>query len=212
MKNNGYLIHENHHNKAIRKFNKEYIIIIISLFVIIIEAIILFIVNQKSKEFQIINKQKQKDKDKELIDTHIRVFNSLFESRIEPIDSIKAEKKLLLSSATSYSYKLVRLKSINNNLLMQLNYKPKSRIDSTIIKESNDYFKFEKWTNCSLGDICYKSSIDGLSSGAFHLKCDKYTPTLTLIEVKNGAVLGGFTRASWKGTELKYDNSAFLFH
>lgn len=74
------------------------------------------------------------------------------------------------------------------------------------------YFQqIETITKSSVYSMCYKSSSDGLSPKAFHDKCDGLSPTVTIILSKAKGVFGGFTYATWDGTELKEDPKAVLF-
>lgn len=50
-----------------------------------------------------------------------------------------------------------------------------------------------KWINC------YNSKKDGWSMEDFHERCDKRGPTISLFKVREDAIFGGFTSASWGG-------------
>jgi hypothetical protein len=43
-------------------------------------------------------------------------------------------------------------------------------------------------------DDIYRGSRDGWKAKDFHSKCDDATPTITLMRVKDGPCIGGFTR------------------
>jgi hypothetical protein len=62
--------------------------------------------------------------------------------------------------------------------------------------------------------LIYRGSSQGINPAAFHAKCDKKGPTLTLLKSEHGKVFGGFTSVSWrspsKPTCVK-DPRAFIF-
>jgi hypothetical protein len=61
--------------------------------------------------------------------------------------------------------------------------------------------------------LVYRASRDGFGSLDFHLKCDKKSPTLTIVKAKHsGYIFGGYTDACWEGDEIqKFDRNAFIF-
>lgn len=62
-------------------------------------------------------------------------------------------------------------------------------------------------------ELFYKAKRDGFSAEAFHSRCDKIKPTLTLISADN-QIFGGYTSLQWKetpGTGPKEDPTAFTF-
>ena len=61
-------------------------------------------------------------------------------------------------------------------------------------------------------NLLYKASKDGDKSSIFHSKCDKAQTTLVLIETKSNKRFGGYTKRTWRGTNVeKNDNDAFIF-
>jgi len=67
----------------------------------------------------------------------------------------------------------------------------------------------DKWT------LLYRGSRDGFHSECFHLKCDRNSPTLTILKAESsGFIFGGYTEAPWsqprKG-RYKSDKKAFIF-
>ena len=76
-------------------------------------------------------------------------------------------------------------------------------------KSSLIYDDFNEWT------LLYRASRDGFDSRSFHMKCDNFTSTLTLIKA-NGTnyIFGGYARKQWCN-DLKSayiaDANAFLF-
>jgi hypothetical protein len=67
--------------------------------------------------------------------------------------------------------------------------------------------KAQRWT------LLYRASRDGFSAEAFHSKCDKYFPTLTIVKTSLGFVFGGCTLKPWDKTHdgFREDSQAFLF-
>lgn len=65
---------------------------------------------------------------------------------------------------------------------------------------------FRTWT------LCYRKSQHGSSSATFHLLCDRRGPTVTIIKLSNGKIMGGYTGYPWS-TDLSFhvDDTAFLF-
>ena len=46
-------------------------------------------------------------------------------------------------------------------------------------------------------DDIYRGSRDGWSAKDFHSKCNDATPTITLMRVKDGPCIGGYTKHQW---------------
>lgn len=110
--------------------------------------------------------------------------------------------------------KLSSLKQLSQTLIEKKNtkqhYYTLSKSISTIL--TPDYFeRIEQITNSKIISLCYRSSRDGLDPKVFHNKCDGLKPTVTLIQSQKNSVFGGFTHASWDGSEFKEDPKAFLF-
>jgi hypothetical protein len=45
--------------------------------------------------------------------------------------------------------------------------------------------------------LIYKASIDGFNSNIYHQRCDNKQPTMTIVKLNNGKMIGGFTEFSW---------------
>ena len=82
----------------------------------------------------------------------------------------------------------------------------KDRLNKVIIKDNpniNHKISYE---------LLYKAKRHGDRARDFHLRCDGFKNTLTIIKTKDGPIFGGFTSESWDGQELdKYDDNAFCF-
>ncbi len=64
-------------------------------------------------------------------------------------------------------------------------------------------------------NLFYRGSIDGWMAKDFHSFCDGEGPTLTLMQIKDGHCIGGFTNAQWSSPEeweCKSDAVAILFN
>ena len=62
--------------------------------------------------------------------------------------------------------------------------------------------------------LLYKSEIDGDKASSFHEKCDNISPTITIIQTKEGYRYGGYTSVCWdvpEKSEYRTDNDAFIF-
>ena len=80
----------------------------------------------------------------------------------------------------------------------------KKIIDS--IYSLTDFFKTKTWK------LIYQASRDGYRAYDFHLKCDNFSNTITLIKTENSYVFGGFTTQTWNHCAcFKSDEKAFLF-
>jgi UDP-3-O-[3-hydroxymyristoyl] glucosamine N-acyltransferase len=61
-------------------------------------------------------------------------------------------------------------------------------------------------------ELCYKRSVDGVSSAAFHSGCDSYAGTVTVVQ-SGSLKIGGYTPMAWSGTGYNTEgtHSSFLF-
>ncbi|CAF0959551.1 unnamed protein product [Adineta steineri] len=64
----------------------------------------------------------------------------------------------------------------------------------------------QKW------ELIYKTTRDGFTANAFHVRCDNEGPTMTIIRSSNDCIFGGYTSVSWASSEgYQKDKTAFLF-
>ena len=79
----------------------------------------------------------------------------------------------------------------------------------------------KQYLNQLLGDkqlvttLLYRGSEHGWKYKHFHSHCDNRGPTISLLKIKDGDCIGGYTNASWQSPEsgLNIGNSdAFLFN
>lgn len=66
---------------------------------------------------------------------------------------------------------------------------------------------FEEWT------LCYRKSTHGTSVNTFHSQCDRRGPSIVILSLANGKIIGGYTSVSWSNAcECRRSNDdAFLF-
>ena len=61
-------------------------------------------------------------------------------------------------------------------------------------------------------ELLYRAKRHGDRAKDFHLRCDMYQNTLTIIKTEGGLIFGGFTSQSWEGKDSdKEDENAFCF-
>ena len=80
--------------------------------------------------------------------------------------------------------------------------------EKEIINEIN------KLTGKKIKTLLYRGSKDGFKASDFHSKCDGHSNTITIVKVKNGDIIGGYTSVKWESSYSgKYvsDDKAFLF-
>jgi hypothetical protein len=64
----------------------------------------------------------------------------------------------------------------------------------------------QKW------ERCYQKTVDGSTPADFHNNCDNRGPTVTIIELHNNRIFGGYTDVSWSTTNAyRASYSAFIF-
>ena len=90
--------------------------------------------------------------------------------------------------------------------------------DSLILEESkrkNEFLdKIYGWCPFNKIELIFRGSRDGLTSNAFHNKCDGQGPTITLYQNEKGYIFGGYSSISWENTKGGQDKSApgsFIF-
>jgi hypothetical protein len=89
--------------------------------------------------------------------------------------------------------------------------------DSNIIKDDvNCKILLHEWLDEDDSDgaftLLYQGSRDGLSNQVFHSNCDNKGCTLTIIELTDGAIIGGYSNTSWScSNHYSVADKAFLF-
>jgi len=93
--------------------------------------------------------------------------------------------------------------TIKNKITPLLSSMVSCLIDSTIL-QNDEASLLQKWisTGNSSFELVYRGSRDGFTAAAFHQKCDKHQPTVTIMKSKEyGKVFGGFSNENWKQLE-----------
>ena len=84
---------------------------------------------------------------------------------------------------------------------------------SKIIKGNKNYIDFlNKQIHFEKAKLLYRLTKNGNQITKFHQLCDNQGPTLTLILVSNGTIVGFYTPLSWDNSGWKNDNETFLFN
>ena len=61
--------------------------------------------------------------------------------------------------------------------------------------------------------LLFRATRDGFNRSIFHQLCNNKGPTITVARVKNGPLVGGYTKVSWSSSiGVKYDITAFVFN
>ena len=89
-------------------------------------------------------------------------------------------------------------------------------IDSLIINHFNEISMIKNWINPNgkiYFDLIYRATKDGDSSNIFYLKCQNQAPTISIIKLDNGRIIGGYTTVPWLIENKSYisDKDAFIF-
>jgi len=87
-------------------------------------------------------------------------------------------------------------------------------IDSKILKSADQALLMKKWV--SDGSVRFKllwrGTRDGFTSKAFQDKCNKFKPTITLVQATTGNIFGGFSDQDWTVTSnYKSTLNTFIF-
>jgi predicted nucleic acid-binding Zn-ribbon protein len=86
-------------------------------------------------------------------------------------------------------------------------------IESSIITSSREISLLKKWLGQNYNmRLIYSTDKDIYSPSNFHKKVGRTRPTLSLIKMKDGKIIGGFTSQSWQGEGYKEDEDAFIFN
>jgi len=69
------------------------------------------------------------------------------------------------------------------------------------LAKANDFMLLKKWLDKDYKNrkwkLIYKGTKDGMTSNAFHEKCNNRGPTVTIIKSKHGKIFGGFIDQAW---------------
>ena len=109
------------------------------------------------------------------------------------------------------------LVSKNIKMLIDIGESQKESLeDSLIIKNKENILMIKGWISLKSEvrfKLLYRATRDGDSAINFHLKCDDKCPTICIIKLENGRIIGGYTRIPWKSEDKCYisDECAFIF-
>ena len=124
----------------------------------------------------------------------------------------KGEVKFTVSELEVYKVILkdsftLKKENIDNNEII---------IDSLIIKNQNELKMIKNWIKPNQEiyfELIFRATRDGDSSKNFYSKCENNSPTITIIKIDNGRIIGGYTTIPWKLENNSYisDENAFIF-
>lgn len=200
-------------NTAKNKYlNKGVITTIIGITILISQCFIIQQIKLSIKD-EIINTMSKRLQDLDIKNDIQALINTTtdIQSAIGDIPMIKGAS---LYYQNNFYDKLRQLKHKNQELINEIQTKKHCiKISQTIttILTPSQIEKTESLADCKLETNCYRMSRDGYTAKAFHEKCDELKPTITIIQMNDNILFGGFTEATWDGNGLKYDNKAFLF-
>ena len=90
--------------------------------------------------------------------------------------------------------------------------------DSAILRESKREKEFlgklYEWSGYKSLDLIFRGSRDGMTSNAFHERCNNQGPTIILCKNEKGNIFGGYASISWTSPSsgsYKTANGCFLF-
>jgi hypothetical protein len=141
----------------------------------------------------------------------------------EKINELKKVIKEQNKVITSLKEKVDQLEIFVTDLLIfkrEMSGKITFKLNSTIADSYSYILLLKNWINNINNDssktiktkLIYKLSKDGDSIDTFHNLCDNMSPTLILVETKEGRKFGGYTTCVWcKNKGGKKDGKTFLF-
>ena len=185
---------------------------------------ILLTLNEKEKDekqqindlFNIIYNLKQENNDLKTniknLEERLKKMEKL-EERVKNTEKLEERIKYLesfindINSWKEYKVKVDK-KEKENKLIRNL--------DSKVIGENENYNKsLKNWINPNLkikAELLYRLSRDGKEYQTFHKLCDNKGPTLTIFQLTDGNILGGYTTKDWDSSNSwKKDQNAFNF-
>jgi len=165
------------------------------------------IVYEIKKENESLKKENESLK-KEIseIKNECNKLKNITDTQNNEITKIKEQMTMLLD----YHNKIKKEKEEENEKLG-------IKIESSIIKENNEYKKaLKNWINSNKkieAQLLYKKSRDGDQISKFHELCNNKGPTLTIFKTEDGNIGGIYTPLSWDDhTVWKSDLDTFMFN
>ena len=111
----------------------------------------------------------------------------------------------------------IRISPNNNNIWSEIKKIKTSEFNSLILSESQKCEEFSKkiieWTGYKNMELLYRGTRDGMTSNAFHNKCNNINQTLCLFKCTKGYIFGGYAATSWTNNNEGYKSasSSFIF-
>ena len=107
-----------------------------------------------------------------------------------------------LNSNTNYEIRICISYEKKNSMYSEVKKIKTNEFDSLILADSKrrDEFlnKIYEWTDSKNMELLYRGTRDGMSSDAFHNKCNKKGPTITLYKNGKGYIFGGYASIDWR--------------
>ena len=152
----------------------------------------------------------------------------VIEKLSKEINELRISQKKLEKEISELKKENEKLKEQNsikelNELKEKINYYfDQSIIKSDIIPDQSNFeFIKERLIKAKVNnkqnhklffELLYKAKRHGDKAKDFHLRCDMYRNTLTIIKTTDGLIFGGFTSQTWEGNDFdKEDENAFCF-
>ena len=117
-----------------------------------------------------------------------------------------------LNKNTNYEIRICN----NDNKWSEIKKVKTPEFISLILYESRKYDEFLKllieWTGYKNMELLYRGTKDGMTSVAFHNKCNNISPTLILFKCIKGYIFGGYTDNYWTNSDkFKSAPNSFIF-
>ena len=133
----------------------------------------------------------------------------------EPLYSIQSNYFSRIKKTTNKLYKkLLKIKNENLQRFLHLIYQKQvfeiQKELAEILKEKDPKALIDFLAACFT--LIFDTKKHGNKAYTFHEYCDNKGPTLVVVYLSNGNIIGGFTTQSWDGDGIwKEDKEAFLF-
>ena len=167
------------------------------------------------------NLKENKKKEIEIINDLYEYIQSL-QSEIQTLKNNDKEQKKEIEFLKTNNKELKdnyeNLKKQFNQFSEEINNKINKLIQPINLENNTEYLnKIKYWINANSNikfKLLYKMSRDGDKMQTFHKLCDNInSPTVSLISLKDGNIIGGYTTLTWDCSgNWKNDNDSFIFN
>jgi archaellum component FlaC len=167
------------------------------------------------------NLKENKKKEVEIINDLYEYIQNL-QSEIQTLKNNDNEQKKEIEFLKTNNKELKdnyeNLKKQFNQFSEEINNKINKLIQPINLENNTEYLnKIKFWINPNSNikfKLLYKMSRDGDNIQTFHKLCDnKKSPTVCLISLKDGNIIGGYTTLTWDCSgKWKKDNDSFIFN